>query len=68
MYYKSEFQANNIDLQYILDTINAMSGGSEVDSTFVPANSGGDTYKSKFQDNNIDLQKILDMALSLPNG
>ena len=68
MAYKSEFQANNADLQSILNTINAMNGGSEVESTFVPTNSGGDTYKSKFQDNNADLQKILDMVLSLPNG
>lgn len=68
MAYKSEFQANNVDLQSILDTINAMNGGSEVVGTFVPTNSGGTTYKSKFQDNNTDLQRILEMALSLSDG
>lgn len=36
MSYKSEFQSNNIDLQSILNTINAMEGGSNVESTFVP--------------------------------
>lgn len=67
MAYKSEFQSNNADLQSILNTINAMSGGTTVESSsFVPTNSGGATYKSKFGDNNIDLQKLLEMALSLP--
>lgn len=67
MSYKTEFQSNNIDLQAILDAVNALEGGTTViESTFTPANSGGVGYKSKFDDNNIDLQKILDMALSLP--
>lgn len=68
MAYKSEFQSNNADLQSILDIINAMSGGTTVEtSSFVPTNSGGTTYKSKFGDNNIDLQKLLEMALALPD-
>lgn len=67
MAYKIEFQSNNADLQTILDTINAMAGGTTVESSsFVPTNSGGTTYKSKFSDNNIDLQKLLEMALALP--
>jgi hypothetical protein len=67
MAYKTEFQSNNADLQSILNTINAMSGGSEIESSsFVPTNSGGNTYKSKFSDNNIDLQRLLEMALALP--
>ena len=67
MAYKTEFQSNNADLQSILNTINAMSGGTDVDSSsFIPTNSGGSTYKSKFNDNNIDLQRLLEMALSLP--
>lgn len=67
MAYKSEFQSNNADLQSILNTINAMAGGTAVESSsFVPTNSGGSTYKSKFGDNNIDLQKLLETALSLP--
>ena len=68
MAYKTEFQSNNADLQSILNTINAMFGGSEIESSsFVPTNSGGSTYKSKFSDNNIDLQRLLDMALALPD-
>lgn len=68
MVYKTEFQSNNADLQTILDTINAMSGGTTIEtSSFIPADSGGSTYKSKFQDNNIDLQKLLEMALALPS-
>lgn len=66
MAYKTEFQSNNADLQSILNTINAMFGGTTVESTFIPTNSGGTTYKSKFQDNNIDLQRLLEMALALP--
>ena len=67
MAYKTEFQSNNADLQSILNTINAMSGGTTVESSsFVPTNSGGTTYKSKFQDNNIDLQRLLEMTLALP--
>lgn len=66
MSYKSEFASNNTDLQTILDTINAMEGGSEVESTFTPTDSGGTTYKSKFADNNVDLQKVLELAQSLP--
>lgn len=67
MAYKTEFQSNNADLQSILDTINAMAGGTTVEtSSFVPTNSGEVTYKSKFNDNNIDLQRLLEMALSLP--
>lgn len=68
MSYKQEFQSNNADLQSILDSINAMSGGTTVEtSSFVPTNSGGTTYKSKFGDNNIDLQRLLEMALTLPD-
>lgn len=67
MAYKTEFQSNNADLQSILETINAMSGGTTVESSsFVPTNSVGSTYKSKFGDNNIDLQRLLEIALSLP--
>lgn len=67
MAYKTEFQSNNADLQSILNTINAMPGGTTIESSsFVPTNSGGTTYKSKFQDNNIDLQRLLEMALALP--
>ena len=67
MAYKTEFQSNNADLQSILDTINAMPGGTTVEtSSFISTNSGGSTYKSKFGDNNIDLQKLLEMALALP--
>lgn len=66
--YKEALQGNNVDLQSILDTINAMEGGSEVDSTFVPTDSGGTSYKYKLADNNIDLQKILEMAESLPEA
>ena len=67
MAYKTEFQSNNADLQSILNTINAMAGGTTVESSsFVPTNSGGTTYKSKFGDNNIDLQRLLKMALALP--
>lgn len=64
--YKSKFKTNNTDLQSILDTINAMSGGIDVDNNFVPTNSGGTTQQSALQDNNIDLQRILELALMLP--
>ena len=67
MAYKTEFHSNNADLQIILDTINAMYGGTTIESSsFIPTDSGGSTYKSKFQDNNIDLQRLLEMALTLP--
>lgn len=67
MSYKTEFQSNNADLQAILNSINAMEGGSEVESTFTPTNSGGTTYNSKFADNNTDLQTILGMVNALPD-
>ena len=53
---KSEFQSNNVDLQSILDTINAMPGGTNIESNnFIPTDSGKNTHVSKFTDNNIDL-------------
>jgi len=68
MGYKTELQSNNADLQTILNTINAMDGGSEVESTFVPTDSGDDSYGGLIGDNNVDLQKILELALSLPDA
>ncbi len=67
MSYKTELQSNNTDLQRILDIINAMEGGSEVESTFIPTNSGGTSYKSKISDNKIDLQRLLELVQSLPD-
>ena len=68
MGYKSELQSNNTDLQTILDTINAMEGGSEVESTFIPTDSGVTGYKGDLADNNADLTRILELVESLPDA